>query len=152
MDGPQSASDYQNLISEIIKKQIALLGKDLALTQVRNVQGVSVLDDGTVTAISGEPRDTLQKVIDAYFVFSGMIVKKTMESLLQSYPGMASAVAPEQVVAAATVTAPTPQPTPAQNPTPPPPARPIPPPTTPQAANAPTGAPVTQDPNKPTGT
>lgn len=97
MDGPQSVTEYQRLISEIIKQQILLLGKDIALTQARGVQGFTVADDGTVTTISAEPRDTLQKVIDAYFVFSGMIVKKAMEALLKSYPGMANTVTPQPV-------------------------------------------------------
>lgn len=88
MDGPQNVTDYQKLLSELIKKQIALLGLDIALSRARNVANIEVLDDGSVTRITGDPRLALQKVIDEYFVFSGMIVKKAMESLLQSYPSM----------------------------------------------------------------
>lgn len=92
MDGPQTVDEYQRLISEVIKKQITLLGPQIALERARSVAGLTVSDDGTVTSISGAPREILQKVIDEYFVFSGLIVKKAMESLLQSYPGMAQAV------------------------------------------------------------
>lgn len=92
MDGPQSLSDYQKLISEIIKKQMALLGSDIALSRARNVTGLTISHDGTVTAIIGEPREMLQKVVDEYFVFSGMIVRRAMESLLANYPSMASSV------------------------------------------------------------
>ena len=69
MDGPQTVDEYQRLISEVIKKQITLLGSNIALERARNVAGLIVSDDGTVTNISGAPREVLQKVIDEYFVF-----------------------------------------------------------------------------------
>lgn len=92
MDGPQSIDDYKHLISDIVKKQVALLGPGLALSRARNVQGVKIEDDGTVSEMHGDPKELLQKVLDEYFVFSGLIVRRVMESILQSYPGIANSV------------------------------------------------------------
>ncbi len=85
---PDGIEDYQNLLSEIIKKQIVILGPDIALVKARNVAGLEVADDGSVTKISGDPKEALQKLIDEYVSLSGLIVKKTMEPLLQKYPAL----------------------------------------------------------------
>lgn len=74
--------DYKQLLSEVIKKQIVILGPDITLAKARNVQGLIVADDGTVTDISGEPQQITQKLIDQFVQLSGEIVKKTMEPLL----------------------------------------------------------------------
>ncbi len=79
---PQSEKDYMNLLSEVIKKQIIILGPGITLTKARNVPGLTVADDGTVTAIQGSPQDLTQKLIEQFMELSGMIVKKTMEPLL----------------------------------------------------------------------
>lgn len=92
MDGPQSIDDYKHLISEIIKKQITLLGPAIALSRARNATGVSIGDDGTVSDMKGDPKEALQKVVDEYFIFSGLIVRGTMESILQSYPGISGSL------------------------------------------------------------
>lgn len=79
---PQSAQDYQNLLTEVIKKQIVILGPDITLSKARNVKGLTVLDDGTVTEVTGSPQEVTQALIDQFVQLSGLIVKKTMEPLL----------------------------------------------------------------------
>ncbi len=78
--------DYKRVISEIIQKQMVILGPDIALLKARNVMGVSVGSDGVVTNLEGEPSALLQKLIDEYVALSGLIVRKAMEPLLQKYP------------------------------------------------------------------
>ena len=92
MEGPQSVDDYKQILSDLIKRQISLLGPQLAIGRARVVAGITIADDGTVTDIAGDPKMMLQKVVDEYFIFSGLIVRKTMESLLQSSSGIASSV------------------------------------------------------------
>ena len=79
---PQSNNDYMQLLSDVIKKQIVILGPDITLAKARNVPGLTVDASGTVTQISGEPQKITQNLIDQFVQLSGLIVKKTMEPLL----------------------------------------------------------------------
>lgn len=74
--------DYKQLLSAVIKKQIVILGPDITLVKARNVKGLVVADDGTVTDIAGDPQQLTQQLIDQFVQLSGEIVRKTMEPLL----------------------------------------------------------------------
>lgn len=78
----QNVQDYKQLLSEVIKKQIVILGPDITLVKARNIPGLIVADDGTVTDIAGDPQQMTQKLIDQFVQLSGEIVRKTMEPLL----------------------------------------------------------------------
>jgi len=79
-------TDYKTLITELIKKQIVVLGPYITLAKARNVKGLAIDDNGTVTQISGNPQEIIQNLIDQFVQLSGLIVKKTMEPLLAGYP------------------------------------------------------------------
>lgn len=108
--------DHQKLLTQVIQKQMVILGPDITLTKARNVKGLTVADDGTVTAINGSPQELTQQLIEQFMELSGLIVKKTMEPLLASYPTLMTEQAAKQ--------------TPIQSP-PPPPVQPPPAPTEP---------------------
>lgn len=91
---PQSAQDYKQLLSEVIKKQIVILGPAITLSKARNVKGLTVSDDGTVTEFTGSPQEVTQALIDQFVQLSGLIVKKTMEPLLVNMPDGIQHVAP----------------------------------------------------------
>lgn len=120
---PKTDGDHKQLLTEVIKKQIIVLGPDITLAKARNVQGLTVADDGTVTQISGDPKEVTQKLIEQFMELSGLIVKKTMEPLLANYPGLATKEMTQQ---------------PIQPQTPQPPSQPQPPPQpAPQAQQTP---------------
>lgn len=81
---PKSLGDDQKLLTDVIKKQIVILGPDITLAKARNVPGLIVADDGTVTAINGDPKLLTQELVNQFMELSGLIVKKTMEPLLAS--------------------------------------------------------------------
>lgn len=85
---PITDTDYKQLFSQLIKKQMLVLGPDITLAKVRNVTGLTVDINGDVQKIEGDPQALLQGLINQFVELSGMIVKKTMESILTSYPGM----------------------------------------------------------------
>lgn len=91
----QNSPDQKQLLTEIIQKQIVILGPDIALIKARNVAEIEVADDGTVTNVKGDPNIVLQKLIDEYVALSGLIVKKTMEPLLAKYPSFSDKVKPK---------------------------------------------------------
>jgi len=88
---PKTDGDYKKLFTELIKKQMIVLGPDITNAKVKNVQGIEINDQGEVTSINGDPQAILQSLINQFVELSGMIVKKTMESILTTYPGMAGA-------------------------------------------------------------
>lgn len=78
--------DYKNLITEIIKKQMDILGPEIALSRANNVKGLKVDSSGEVTDVEGEPQTVLQSLIDAYIALSGQIVKNILGPVFAKYP------------------------------------------------------------------
>ena len=83
---PGQDTDYKKLLTEVIQKQMVILGPSITLAKARNVKGLVVDDSGTVTDIQGHPQELIQGLIDQFVQLSGLIVKKTMEPLLSVYP------------------------------------------------------------------
>ena len=79
---------YKALLSDIIAKQIAILGPDIALLKARAISGIEVSDEGTVMSISGDPKKVLEKLVDEYVQLSGQIVKSTLSSVFDKYPDL----------------------------------------------------------------
>ncbi len=82
----QADRQYQKLLTEIIKKQIVILGQDITLTKARNVKGLTISEDGTITAITGNPQELVHELIDQFLELSPQIVNKTIEPILAGYP------------------------------------------------------------------
>ena len=78
--------NYKGLMTDIIAKQTAILGPDIALLKARNVQTIAVSDDGTVTEINGDPKNALGELVDEYVKLSGEIVRSTLTSVFAKYP------------------------------------------------------------------
>lgn len=89
-----SAQEHKQLITEVIQKEMVILGPDITLATVKQVDGLSVSEDGTVTDIQGNHQQILQHVIDEFVKLSGEIVKQTMAPLLAQH--QQPATEPEQ--------------------------------------------------------
>ncbi|HXS15081.1 MAG TPA: hypothetical protein VN711_03045 [Candidatus Saccharimonadales bacterium] len=92
---PIQTQDYQQLLTEVIKKQIVILGPDITLSKARNVKGLTIADDGTVTKVEGSPQEIIQALIDQFVQLSGLIVKKTMEPLLMATQQISDGTIPQ---------------------------------------------------------
>lgn len=79
-------SQYVALISEIIKKQSLILGPEIAVLKARSVPGLMVDNDGKVTGVGDNPKETLQNLVDQYVELSGLIVKNALGSIFAKYP------------------------------------------------------------------
>ena len=79
---------YAALISEIIKKQTVILGPEIALLKARSVAGLMVDNDGKVTGVGDNPKETLQNLVDQYVELSGQIVKNALGSIFAKYPDL----------------------------------------------------------------
>lgn len=83
-----SREDYKSMLTEIIQKQIVILGPQIAVLKARNVSGLSISDEGVVTDVSGPEQVVLQKLIDEYVALSGEIVRNAVDSIFKKYPSI----------------------------------------------------------------
>lgn len=82
--------DYQALLTDLVKKQMVMLGPGVALSHARRVTALIVADDGQVTAVSGDPQAALSELVAVYMNLSGQIAQATLKSLLEKYPAIKS--------------------------------------------------------------
>lgn len=82
--------DYQGLLTDLVKKQMVMLGPNVALSKARNVTAITVDAQGQVTAISGDPQSALNQLVQEYMNLSGQIAQATLRSLLEKYPEIKS--------------------------------------------------------------
>jgi hypothetical protein len=76
----------KKVISELIKRQMAILGKDITMSRVKNVIGLAVDENGEVVSIDRDAQSVLSDLTNQFVELSGLIVKKTMESILAGPP------------------------------------------------------------------
>lgn len=78
--------DYQALLSDLVKKQMVMLGPAVAVSKARKVVSLTVADDGSVTAIGGDAQAALKQLASEFMLLSGQIAQTTLTSLLEKYP------------------------------------------------------------------
>ncbi len=80
--------EYRKILTELITKQMVVLGPTISLLKARKVSSLVIDDDGHVVRINGSPEEALKSLINEYVSLSGEIIKKTMEPLLARYPSL----------------------------------------------------------------
>jgi len=83
-----SEQDYKEVIGEIIKKQISILGPDVALLKAGNIAGLKLDDKGNVLSVQGDNQAVLQNLVDQYIELSGQIVKNVLKPVFAKYPSI----------------------------------------------------------------
>ncbi len=82
----QDQTEYKKMLTDLIQKQMVVLGPNIALDKAKKVQGLQVSDDGTVLDMDGDPQMVLKGVANEYMALSGQIAQMTLNSLLEKYP------------------------------------------------------------------
>lgn len=80
--------DYRQLMSDLVKKQMVMLGPNLVLSKARKVKGITVADDGTVQLLEGDYQLALRELVNAFMNLSGQIAQMTLNTLLLRYPNI----------------------------------------------------------------
>lgn len=80
--------EYKKMLTDLIQKQMVVLGPNIALDKARKVAGLKIADDGTVLEVSGDEQMVLKGVANEYMALSGQIAQMTLNSLLEKYPQM----------------------------------------------------------------
>lgn len=103
-----SQIDYKKLLSDLIKKQIEILGRDITLAKVKNVVGIKVDENGEVSELMGDPKVLLDKLTSEFLELSSLVVKRTIDSILSEYSIKPQEVKPirEQIPSSPTPTIP----------------------------------------------
>lgn len=78
--------EYRKMLTDLIQKQMVVLGPNIALDKARKVAGLKVSDDGTVLDMDGNPALVLKGVANEYMALSGQIAQMTLNTLLEKYP------------------------------------------------------------------
>ncbi len=83
-----AGEDYKQILTELVQKQMVVLGPNIALDKARQVAGLSLSDQGAVLAITGEPKMVLKALAEEYILLSGPVAKMTLASLMEKYPSI----------------------------------------------------------------
>jgi len=78
--------DCKKAITEIVKKQMDIVGPAVALSVAQKATSVKLSTSGEVMEIIGDPKSALEQVAEAYIAFSGEISKMILKSVIKSYP------------------------------------------------------------------
>lgn len=82
-----SAIDYSKVLTELIQKQMVLIGPDITFGIVKKVGGLHVDQNGVVMRIdNADTRSLLTSLLNEFFSLSELIAKKSVEILLENYP------------------------------------------------------------------
>jgi len=85
---PDQQDEYRKMLTDLIQKQMVVLGPNIALDKARKVPGVRIADDGSVLDMDGNPPMVLKGVANEYMNLSGQIAQMTLNSLLEKYPSV----------------------------------------------------------------
>ncbi|MCL5666799.1 MAG: hypothetical protein M1383_03450 [Patescibacteria group bacterium] len=80
--------EYKKMLTDLIQKQMVVLGPNIALDKARKIPGLVVQDDGTVMDVDGDPQMVLKGVANEYMTLSGQIAQMTLNTLLEKYPAV----------------------------------------------------------------
>lgn len=78
--------EYKKMLTDLIQKQMVVLGPNIALDKAKKVAGLKVTEDGKVLDMDGDPQMVLKGVANEYMNLSGQIAQMTLNSLLEKYP------------------------------------------------------------------
>lgn len=78
--------EYKKMLTDLIQKQMVVLGPNIALDKAKKVPGLTVTNDGTVLDMDGDPQMVLKGVANEYMMLSGQIAQMTLNTLLEKYP------------------------------------------------------------------
>lgn len=82
----EDAEQYKNIMTDLIKKQVVILGPSVALGTAKKVAGLIISEDGTATGISADPHTVLSALAQGYMSLSGQIAQNTLSSILEKHP------------------------------------------------------------------
>ena len=84
----EDKKQYLSLLSEIIAKQMIILGPDIAILKAKSVPSLNVNNKGQVTNIDGFVADAVKKLVNTYLELSDQATKNVIDSVFDKYPNI----------------------------------------------------------------
>lgn len=78
--------EYKQILTDLIKKQMIMLGPSVALGTAKKSGTLTISEDGTVSEIKGDPKAAMSALAQGYMALSGQIAQNTLNSILEKYP------------------------------------------------------------------
>jgi hypothetical protein len=89
--------NYAELVEAAIRREMDILGDDQAVVMARDIDGLDVDDDGTVTGIDRSSMDVLEELVDAYVEVSGdiaaFVIARRLSNMVDDSDGLPDNVA-----------------------------------------------------------
>lgn len=83
---------YQEMAEAIIKKQILVLGQQIAIERAKKVSGIAMDESGNIQSIGGNGLDVVEKLIETYQELLGpaglSFAKDAAEPIIKNNPGV----------------------------------------------------------------
>lgn len=83
----QAPTEYKTLLTDIIRKQMQLLGPTFPLLLSKQVKGLKVAEDGQVLELTSEGPVVLKDLISQFLTVSETLVRISIEPVIQSVLG-----------------------------------------------------------------
>lgn len=86
MRAASSNEQYRQIITDMLKELSEVLDEHVVVKIARNVEGLSIADNGEVQSVQGDPQEVVQRVVDQFVGLSNKVVVKTLQPLLKQCP------------------------------------------------------------------
>ena len=83
----QEPKDYHTLLTDLIRKQMLILGPSFPLMQVRLIKGLTIAENGIVLETATDPKLILKELITQFFYISETLVELSMKPMIYSSMG-----------------------------------------------------------------
>ncbi|MCK9361139.1 hypothetical protein M0Q28_02815 [Patescibacteria group bacterium] len=74
----------KTVLTALIQKQMTILGPNVAIGRARRVKGLTLGDDGVVTAIQGDAATVSQALVNEFIMLTGDVTRTLFESLIKN--------------------------------------------------------------------
>lgn len=82
----ETLEDYKHFLSELIEKQMLIIGPQIGLDKAKRIPGLTVDEAGKVVEISGDAYLVVKNLIDEYSSLSQPITQSVLCLLVEKYP------------------------------------------------------------------
>ena len=87
---------YKKLLTQIVKKEMVILGPSIAVYKARKVKGLTVSNNGNVIHAIGNYQKLTTDLINQYTKLSNNLVAKPLQKILSNYPEDQNTLAQQQ--------------------------------------------------------
>jgi hypothetical protein len=80
----QDSDKTKAILTALIQKQMLILGPNVALGRARRVQGLTVMDDGSVADMKGDADETSKALVNEFIALTGDITRTIFDALIKN--------------------------------------------------------------------